>query len=180
MGSCYLWHSEGPTARNLAVLAAFGALADATAMQWVLGGDFNMDPERLEQTGAIDKLKGVIVRPSEGTCKVPKREASTRDYFIVSRRLARTEHATVEKDLAMRARCSPHFPVSCWLGKRAPAYKVMQLAKIQRWPLDIPQGCAAAPIEWPSGPDLAGDATQEVVDAHWRSTAKTYESNLNR
>ena len=75
-----------------------------------------MDPERLEELGAIDKLKGVIVRPSEGTCKVPKREASTRDYFIVSRRLAQTEHATVEKDLAMRARCSPHFPVSCWLG----------------------------------------------------------------
>ena len=44
---------------------------------------------------------------------MPKREASTRDYFIVSRRLAQTEHARAEKDLATSARCSPHFPVSC-------------------------------------------------------------------
>ena len=70
MGSRYLWHSEGPTAMNLAALAAFGALADATAMQWVLGGDFTVDPERLEEAGAIDKLKGVTVRPSDGACKV--------------------------------------------------------------------------------------------------------------
>ncbi|CAK0870875.1 unnamed protein product, partial [Prorocentrum cordatum] len=101
MGPCYLWHSGGPAPGNLAALAAFGALMDATGMQWVIGGDLDSGPEQLHESRVIDGLKGVIIRPSEGTCKVPKREASTRDYFIASRRLAQTEHATVEKDLAI-------------------------------------------------------------------------------
>ncbi|CAK0836452.1 unnamed protein product, partial [Prorocentrum cordatum] len=94
MGSCYLGHSEGPAPRNLAVLAAFGALVDAAGMQWVMGGDLDMDPEQLCQSG------------------VAKRDAITRDYIFASRRLAQTDHATVEKDLVLSARCSPHFRVS--------------------------------------------------------------------
>ncbi|CAK0817851.1 unnamed protein product [Prorocentrum cordatum] len=41
-------------------------------------------------------------------------------------------------------------------------------------------GCAAAPIEWPNGPDLEDNAEQEEIDAHWESTAKAYKCNLDR
>ncbi|CAK0820173.1 unnamed protein product, partial [Prorocentrum cordatum] len=166
----------GPAPRNLPARAAFGALVDAAGVQWVMGGGLNMGAEQLCESGVVDRLKGVIARPSEGMCKVPKREASTRDYVIASRRLAQTERATVENDLALRARCSPHFPVSCWLGKSAPACKASAVGQDRA----LAAGHAAVLIEWPIGPDLEGNAGHRVIDAHWGVTAKAWESNLNR
>ena len=47
--SVYLWHSEGLSARNEAILAAIGEVIRGFGRPAIIGGDFNMEPQQLQE-----------------------------------------------------------------------------------------------------------------------------------
>ena len=68
-GSAYLWTSEGPTPRNVAILVAFAVEAEAMGLPWVLGGDFKFTPEALQESPG-----------SHSTCSAEQTSGSCCDF----------------------------------------------------------------------------------------------------
>ena len=87
--SAYLWHSEGMTLRNRAILEKAGLKARAFQGSWMIAGDFNMTPEELEEEAGdlIRRIGGVVIRPAQPTCK-SNSGGRTIDYCIVDARMA--------------------------------------------------------------------------------------------
>ncbi|CAK0808570.1 unnamed protein product, partial [Prorocentrum cordatum] len=86
-GTAYMWNSEGITERNQRILAKWGSTMDALQQERVPGGDFNMDPEVLQNSEIVGR--------------------SARDYFIVSRGLV-TERLEVQ--VTDSHHTAPHLP----------------------------------------------------------------------
>ena len=81
--SIYLCESEGLSSENMSILeAAAVALGTATG-PWIVGGDWNMPPQLLLQSGWLEIVQGVIVAPDPPTCN-----DSVYDYFVVHWSLA--------------------------------------------------------------------------------------------
>ncbi len=93
LATVYLWTSEGVSARNLAILGALGAAIRGLGVPFIIGGDWNMQPEALELTGWVVRLGARVVAPSDNTF-VPTAAAgdeeampvqgSKLDYYVVS------------------------------------------------------------------------------------------------
>jgi hypothetical protein len=67
--SLYLHDSEGWTDRNLDLFSKAADLILKHGGPWVLGGDFNMPPEKLNSVDHIlRRMRGVIVAPRGTTC----------------------------------------------------------------------------------------------------------------
>ena len=82
--SVYFHHSEGWTERNQQLLEMLGDEVRRCARLWVIGGDFNMEPEAFEQFATPARLPGILVAPTIPTFR---HGASVRrfDYFVVHR-----------------------------------------------------------------------------------------------
>ena len=91
VASAYLWHSEGVTPRNLALLQAAVDVAVRHGGPWLIGGDFNMTPEEMQADEAarawLNKLGGTIVAPSSPTCRSSD-GGRVIDFFIIDKRVA--------------------------------------------------------------------------------------------
>ena len=81
-------HSEGMTARNRSILDQAGLHAKKFKGPWMLAGDFNMPPERLEEEAGewLRSVGGVIIRPAGATCRSAS-GGRTIDYCIVDGRM---------------------------------------------------------------------------------------------
>eukprot|EP00974_Lingulodinium_polyedra_P101138 9798416-Lingulodinium_polyedra.AAC.1 len=59
-------------------------------LEWIVAGDWNMDPQTLATMPWIERIGATILIPPEATCITP--EARTvRDYMVLSSRLASTQ-----------------------------------------------------------------------------------------
>ncbi|CAK0868864.1 unnamed protein product [Prorocentrum cordatum] len=176
-GTAHLWNSEGLTQRNQRILAKWGATMNAIQKEWILGGDFNMGPEMLEQSEIARKMNGVIVQDTpQGSCLKKDGTRSTRDYFIVSHGLV--AHA-LEAEVQEGYNTSPHLPVRM----RAPVhqqsdYMINVMCKRAPWPLTRPTGCPSQPVRWPR-PLAHKKYTQSQVDEQWSELGEAYEKHLN-
>eukprot|EP00973_Karenia_brevis_P087694 12162236-Karenia_brevis.AAC.1 len=83
LGSVYLRCSEGCSAANLDILQELASILKRVRGQWLVGGDFNMTPEMLQQSGWLALTGGVLHRPRSPTCN-----GKEYDYFVSSRGLA--------------------------------------------------------------------------------------------
>ncbi|CAK0818215.1 unnamed protein product [Prorocentrum cordatum] len=177
IGTAYLRVSEGMTDRNRAILRSFNTAAMAAGKHWILGGDFNMDPAELQQTGVINRMEGTtVLDTSRGSC-VSSGEARHRDYFIISKTLL---DATLPVAVQDQFNTAPHSPLLLRLPCiREQRRRVRALRHRRRWPLQLPTGCAAGPTAWPR---LLGRErhSQEEVDIYWSDLANTYEEHLDR
>ena len=66
--SIYLWTSEGLTERNLALLHRLKLLVRTLKGPWIVGGDWNVEPELLQSSGWARYLKGQIFATEGPTC----------------------------------------------------------------------------------------------------------------
>ncbi|CAK0899811.1 unnamed protein product [Prorocentrum cordatum] len=153
LGAAYLWNSEGLTQRNKRILAKWGATMNAIQRGWILGGDFNIGPEMLEQAEIVRKMNEVIVRDTQqGSCLKKDGTRSTRDYFIVSRGLVAP---TLKAEVQEGHNTSPHLPVRIRVPVHQQSdYMVNVLCKRQH--------------------------TQGQVDGYWSELGGAYEKHLNR
>ena len=87
--SVYLWHGEGFTDRNRALLYAAGVVIKRHGGPWVLGGDFQNPPEDLhyEMWDWLKSVGGEVCAPGNVTCK-SAHGGRTIDYFIIDSRIS--------------------------------------------------------------------------------------------
>ena len=68
----YPWTVEGLTDRNASLLNVLVQLVRSITGPWIVGGDWNMNPEVVTEAGWPARLKGVIyapsLRPATTTC----------------------------------------------------------------------------------------------------------------
>ncbi len=89
--SCYMHHGKGPNGDNLDILAAIGKRIKGLSekFEFVIGGDFNMEPPDVASTGIQDELDAAIMTPStsRGTFRGPT-TSSLLDFYLISNRIA--------------------------------------------------------------------------------------------
>ncbi|CAK0886714.1 unnamed protein product, partial [Prorocentrum cordatum] len=98
MVSIYLIHSEGLSEGNLKILSTVGEFLASLTCEFVLGGDWNLTPDTLEDSEFDLLLSSQIVFPSSRTCFPSKGKASVFDFFLVSRALAKGTKSIQEGD----------------------------------------------------------------------------------
>ncbi|CAK0894743.1 unnamed protein product [Prorocentrum cordatum] len=155
-GSAYLWTSEGLTRRNELILTKWASVVNATGYQWVLGGDFNMDPHVIRDSGLLCRMNGIIVHDrQQGSCTMLGQQYDT-DCFIVSKSLVLGPlEATVQNGY----NASPHSPVVLRLARQHGDDRMVYV--LQK-------------------PQRHGGHSQDVLDGHWRALGVAYEEHLNR
>ena len=141
--SVYFYHSEGWTERNQQLLGLLGDEVRRCAGLWVIGGDFNMEPEAFGQFATPARLPGILVAPAIPTFR---HGASVRrfDYFVVHRAVAcQIREVCVLEESGI----SPHHPVRMQLKRSFQGL----VTRVQAVPRALPQpgvGCAREPWRW--------------------------------
>ena len=141
--STYLWHSEGMTVRNRAILEQAGLQAKKFKGPWLLAGDMNMTPEQFE-AGASDwlrKVGGVIVRPTGATCRSSS-GGRTIDFCVMDARMLGAV-ASITLDQVFPS--SPHYPVRLRIRGAAVKEYVNALRRPACFDVDKPTGCMRRP-----------------------------------
>ena len=105
--SAYFWHSEGWSCRNQAIMSQIITIVRRLGCLWVLGADFNMEPDELQSHELYDELRGLLVAPGRGTC-FGRGSWRCYDYFLVDPRLG---GFIVAVEVIEEAHTAPHLPV---------------------------------------------------------------------
>ncbi len=104
LASIWLFPTVGIGARcNLDFLQEVGGYLRSLRAPWILGGDFNGEPEELQASGWLNLVDGQIVCAALPTCN-----GSRYDYFVVARCLL---HGVVGATRVRDGDMSPHSPV---------------------------------------------------------------------
>ena len=84
--SVYLYHSEGPTARNRAIIQKALAVAQSHGSPWILAGDMNMPPTMFMQAwgGLLELANAYLMAPEQATHCPTSGSHSILDYAICS------------------------------------------------------------------------------------------------
>ena len=165
VGSCYLHDGQGLSRANRGILLKWATLTVATteaAPCWLLGGDFNIQPEILVQDGLPERLAGKLVAMSgnAGTCVMAKAtKHSNIDFFIVDGRMAKgCKSVSVCSGWMPR----PHRPVELTFYAGLARLKVLEFLRPKALPAAVPFGpINRCPTAW--APALA--ASQAAVEA---------------
>ncbi len=148
--SVYLFHSEGASPRNLAILDQALATARASECVWCMGLDANQSPEELLAWAAplVQLSNGKLVAPDAPTHYPATGQAKTIDYFIMHSSLAMAVDSVHIVDLAA---AKPHRVV----GVRFKANDIPRLQTVLKTPRKFPRcrpvGCSRAPVAPPPG-----------------------------
>ena len=84
VGSIWLKDGEGLSETNKSIMEQITIAIAQLRGPWILGGDFNMNPKVISDSGWLDTIGGIIVAPLLPTCN-----QSTYDFFIVDKRLSK-------------------------------------------------------------------------------------------
>ena len=88
MCSTYLQCGAGLSDRNIDVLHSMGVSLTTWNKAFIVGGDFNMEPQVLETSGVAARVSATIVAPNapRGTCTTAE-HGSLLDYFLVDNQM---------------------------------------------------------------------------------------------
>ena len=121
VGSTYLYDRVGPThPTNVDVLDHTARRLCSLSGPWILGGDFNCEPQELIDTGVVDLVDGVIHAPADDTCG-----KKVFDFFVVSKCLS---PAIFSVNVVADGLLNPHCPVRM-LVRAAPRAMLVQRIK---------------------------------------------------
>ena len=136
---CSIWliDSQGLSESNLAILAEAAALLHSISGPWIIGGDWNINPQVLQGSGWLDVVGGKIVATPLPTCN-----GSTYDFFVVSMSLA---HVVVGTSRIDNAGFSPHFPTRIYIAGDARRKAVRRLVRPRRIDGVLPHGPLSRP-----------------------------------
>ncbi len=127
--SCYLCHGKGPCGENLDILAAVGQRMRSLPenVEYVIGGDLNMEPPDVASTGILDEIEATIMAPAttRGTFRGP-RSSSLLDYFLTSSRIAA---AIGDVRVVEAAGIRGHTPVLLEFKPRVTTLRALHLRK---------------------------------------------------
>ena len=135
--SIYLWDSEGLSERNLAVLHRAAAIAHSISGPWLIGGDFNLSPTELLQSGWLAIVGGSIVAPSQPTCN-----GSVNDFFVIKASLYQTIRGIV---VLSDCTFAPHHVVRLFMVAAPRRIMVRQMSVPRALHPSLPLGCLPSP-----------------------------------
>ena len=169
--SVYLWAGEGLSERNCRLLGALVELLLSLKGLWVAGGDFNMEPEALADSGFLDAIRGTLAAPEETTCSASA-AGTVFDYFLLPEVL---ESSFSSVFLAKGAPSSPHTPVCLTLKGLEATATITKVIRPKSFPAERPIGCMQAPKSlqwsWATGEPPAKSFKQSF--AEWTTAAET-------
>ena len=157
----------GFTQNKWQVLSTIGQWLTSQVPLFIIGGDIQVEPEQLEDSGWSRAVGAFVVAPQLATVTPLHRVI---DFFVGSRDLA----GACEAAAHISQHIAPHRPVRIVVSTRLiqPMKRVM--SRPNNWPADRPSGCrkrdpvrwrvqaaAGAQAEWTS----FIDAVEELVDA---------------
>ncbi len=177
--SAYLWNREGMTPRNVAILEAAIAEARAFGGPWLLGGDFNVDPDLI--CGNIEWLARAnvaVLAPATHTHFPGKGDSRTLDFFLVDRRLL---PCVVDVAVADDLRLAPHRVVRLRWRLKAARYLVEALKTPRAFPQQRPIGCGRKPPVVNMSADiegLGGEEVTRIIGDKWSEIALAVEHEL--
>ncbi|CAK0840937.1 unnamed protein product, partial [Prorocentrum cordatum] len=157
--SIYLRTGEGLSPENTAILArVFGFLRrlSARGQPWLLGGDFNMEPEALFKNDWLAKVDATVIRPCVPTCRQAQ-PGTVIDYFIVPTWLRPRVRDTPLVDVTVDT--WPQWPVVLSVLAAERAIVKRELREPRAPPAVPPVGCARFP-RW-----LLWERAQRRIDA---------------
>ena len=161
MGSLYLQDCVGPThPANIDILDHVARRLSALAGPWIIGGDFNCEPEELINTGFVDLVGGVVHAPADVTCG-----GKRYDYFVVSSDLS---PAIFSVNAVADGSFSPHCPVRMLIRATPRAMLVRHLK--------APRGFSA---RLPFGPPTL-DHVKEAATANALFKSEVVEQSIAR
>ena len=123
---------EGLSPETMAILDEAAASLRALRVPWIIGGDWNLEPPALMESGWIDMVDGLLVALELATCN-----GRVYDYFVICKSLA---HAVVGIQRTEDAGVCPHFPSRLLLRGDARRHLVRQLVRPELVPATLPQG----------------------------------------
>ena len=130
--SVYSWCTEKLPKRNFDLMHYVGLVIKLISGPWLLGADWNMEPDMVTSSGWLDLVKGKLVVPSGPTCG-----HRCYDYFVVARGLG---EAIVGTAITSDAGTYPHSPVRLYLKGRLRACQQHVLVHPRKVPALLPFG----------------------------------------
>ena len=161
-GSVWLRDTEGLSEENMQILQAISRALTQVKGPWILGGDWNIPPEVLMESGWVDSIEGVIVAPKVNTCN-----NSVYDYFIISVKL---RHAVRGVQVVNDHQFSPHHPTRMYIDGDARRKLARRIRKPTKIPGILPHGPAGPDAAFPAD-DMINEDTPAAVKA-WYSGAR--------
>lgn len=157
--SVYLHDGEGASQRNISILEKIGCRVAELNLPFVIGADFNMDPNLLDCTMFADKLRATICAydGSLGTYTHPN-GVSNIDYFVASSAMAAVVHSVgLASDLPM-PKDHGHRGVRLKLQANAASLTKVVVVPVQKLPSEPVFGPRRPPLDWTTAMDAAEHA----------------------
>ena len=130
--SIYLKDGDGMSDTNAAILTELAAAVAAVRGPWLIGGDWNVNPKALADSGWPEIVRGTIQAPVLPTCNT-----NVYDFFVVSNDLSAAVAGVVRLS---DGGCKPHWTSRLFLHADARAKAVRRLIKPERIPGKLPHG----------------------------------------
>ena len=144
VSSLYLKDSVGMDDHNLEVLGALGAELSVLGLPFIVGGDFNNEPDVLRSTEFVSNLKAQLESTSGPTC-FGTGGPTLYYYFVVSGGLAKAVRSASINDAG--ASFVPHVPVRVQFFALANLH-VLSFRKPPPIAVDPPFGPSPQPLDY--------------------------------
>ena len=142
---------EGMGARNARLTSALGAWCGSLGSEFVVAGDWNMEPSTLQKSGFVSELGCELVATEAGTCKKAGGKGYSKlDYFLVSSGVVST---VTSARLCGKTAANPHRPVHMAMAADLEETFVDIWLRQPTLPTELPMGCV---------PPVDQDALEEV------------------
>ena len=169
--SVYLHTGAGLTQENWQILSTIGQWLTSQALPFVIGGDFQVEPAQLEDSGWVRAIGGFVVAPQLATVTPSHRVI---DFFVVSRDLAGACQATTH----ISPHIAPHRPVKLVVSAQLVQPFQSVMSRPRPWPVVRPSGCRRTQcgLDW----DAVRCSVQEAErpQAGWQAFIEAVEEEL--
>ena len=140
--SVYLFSSEGMSSRNSVIMDYVILLTKTAKCPFVIGGDFNVSPACMDETGLPQQMGGTIVAPCEDSY-VAAGFSSLVDFFIIHHGMAAQTTVCRVDQLAPIAK---HSPVRISIRSDLKHVLSRQITKPVAYPKAAPICCRQVPV----------------------------------
>ncbi len=150
-GTAYLHATGGMDQDNQALLHSIAGILKAWGLPFIIGGDWQMSPQELIDSGWPDLMGAKVVHSSTSTYFSGKHERQL-DYFLASHPIAGALMACYNREEASVAK---HIPVVLQLDGDFNSRRIMRMKRPMKLPAHPPRGRSLPPPTWDGFQELA-------------------------
>ena len=164
--SIYLRTAEGLSQANAGILEQAAVALNGLRGPWIVGGDWNIQPDTLADSRWLQMVGGVIFATDLPTCN-----DNTYDYFVVHRSIA---HAVVGVQRLEDGGMNPHWASRLLLRGDARRFAIRELVRPPKVGGLLPHGPSQEPPDYSSILELADSS----IDTDRKSKNQSTDTDL--